>query len=112
MEVISNSFAASYFQEIVTRLTEQLDVKKIILFGSYATRRQTKDSDIDILVIADMKEKGVRRYALVSRILEPRKLPLDIIVKTPAEMRQRRKYFDPFLKNIQAHGQVLYEKKA
>ncbi len=97
--------------EVVDKLVSRLDVTKIILFGSCATDSYSKDSDLDLFVIANMREKGIGRYALVSEILEPRKMPMDIIVKTPAEVKRREKYFDPFMSNIQIKGKVLYEKK-
>lgn len=96
---------------IVRRLVENLDIEKIILFGSYVKGIYTKDSDIDLLVIVNTKEKGIKRYAMVSEILEPRKIPMDIIVKTPVEIKKREKFFDPFIKNIYMTGKVLYEKK-
>jgi predicted nucleotidyltransferase len=96
---------------IVKRLTSNLNVEKIILFGSYASGTPTKDSDIDIFVIVNTKEKGIRRYALVSELLEPREIPLDIIVKTPAEVKRRSKLFDPLLTDIYKTGKILYEKK-
>lgn len=96
---------------IVERLVENLDIEKIILFGSYVTGSPTKDSDIDLLVIANIKEKGLKRYAMISELLEPRKIPMDIIVKTPVEIKKRTKFFDPFIRNIFRRGRVLYEKK-
>ena len=98
--------------EIVQKLVGNIDVKKIILFGSYSTGSYTKDSDLDLFVIAKIKEKGVKRHASISALLEPRKLPMDIIVKTPEEIKKRAKYFDPFISNINKNGMVLYEKKA
>lgn len=92
------------------RLTEKLDVEKIILFGSCLKGTETTDSDIDLLVTVNTKKKGIERYAMVSELLEPRQMPMDIIVKTPAEMKRREKYFDPFINNIQKNGLVLYEK--
>ena len=96
----------------VKRLTENLDVEKIILFGSFLKETKTKDSDIDLFVMVNTKKKGIERYAMVSELLEPRQMPMDIIVKTPAEMKRREKYFDPFINNIQKNGLglVLYEK--
>jgi predicted nucleotidyltransferase len=95
----------------VKRLVENLDVEKIVLFGSFVKGTYTKDSDIDLLVLLNTREKGVKRYAMVSELLEPREIPMDIIVKTPAEMKKRETYFDPFVKNVLS-GKVLYEKKA
>jgi|MudIll2142460700_1097286.scaffolds.fasta_scaffold300335_1 predicted nucleotidyltransferase len=96
----------------VKRLTENLDVEKIILFGSFLTGKETKDSDIDLLVLVNTKRKGIDRYAMVSELLEPRQMPMDIIVKTPEEIKKREKFFDPFITNINKNGKVLYEKKA
>jgi len=95
----------------VKRLVENLDVEKIVLFGSFVKGTYTKDSDIDLLVMLNTREKGIRRYAMVSELLEPREIPMDIIVKTPAEMKKRENYFDPFVRNVMS-GKVLYEKKA
>ncbi|MEW6586887.1 MAG: nucleotidyltransferase domain-containing protein [Nitrospirota bacterium] len=95
----------------VKRLVENLDVEKIVLFGSFVKGTYTKDSDIDLLVMLNTREKGIRRYAIVSELLEPREIPMDIIVRTPAEMRKRENYFDPFVRNVMS-GKVLYEKKA
>jgi predicted nucleotidyltransferase len=102
---------APLLNEIVNKLVAQLDIRKIVLFGSHATGAYSKDSDLDLFIVANVKEKGISRYALVSKILEPRKMPIDIIIKTPGEIKQREKYFDPFLNNIQLNGKVLYEKK-
>jgi len=96
---------------ILKRLVENLDVVKIILFGSYASGRPTKDSDLDLLVIVNTKEKGIKRYAMVSELLEPRKIPIDLIVRTPQEIRKRSKHFDPFIRDILKTGKVLYEKQ-
>lgn len=92
-------------------MVENLDVEKIVLFGSFLKGTYTKDSDIDLLVMLNTRKKGIERYAMVSELLEPREIPLDIIVKTPAEVKRREKYFDPFIRNVMS-GKVLYEKKA
>jgi len=92
------------------RLVSSLDVVKIVLFGSYASGKPTLDSDLDLLVIINTKEKGIKRYAMVSQILEPRKIPMDIIVRTPEEIRKRLKSSCSFTQNILNTGKVLYEK--
>lgn len=103
---------SSLINAVIKRLVDNLDVVKIILFGSYASGRPDKDSDLDIFIVVNTKEKGLKRYAMVSELLEPRKMPIDIIVKTPEEVRKRTKMFDPFIRNILKDGKVLYEKPA
>ncbi len=98
------------FNNICKRLVSNLDVVKIVLFGSYASGKPTADSDLDLLVIIDTKEKGIKRYAMVSELLEPRKVPMDILVKTPEEIRKSLKMLCPFTENILKTGKVLYEK--
>lgn len=100
----------SLINTISKRLVKNLDVVKIILFGSYVSGKPTKNSDLDLLIIVNTKEKGIKRYAMVSELLEPRKIPMDIIVKTPDEIKKRIKMFDPFIRNILKTGKVLYEK--
>ncbi len=102
----------SLINSILKRLVTNLDVIKVILFGSYISGKPTKDSDLDLLIIVNTKEKGIKRYAMVSELLEPRKIPMDIIVKTPDELKKREMIFDPFIRSILRTGKVLYEKTA
>ena len=111
-EILQLPSKKSLSNALIKRLVNNLDVVKIILFGSYASGKPNKDSDLDLLVIVNTKEKGLKRYAMVSELLEPRKIPMDIIVKTPEEMKKRTRMFDPFIRNILKAGKVLYEKPA
>ncbi len=112
MKVIEPPVRKSLMNTILKRLVANLDVVKVILFGSYVSGKANKDSDLDLLIIINTKEKGIKRYAMVSELLEPRKIPMDIIVKTPEELQTRSKMFDPFIRNILKTGKVLYEKPA
>ena len=112
MKVIEPPVRKSLINQILKRLLANLDVVKVILFGSYVSGKVNKDSDLDLLIIINTKEKGIKRYAMVSELLEPRKIPMDIIVKTPEELKRRTKLFDPFIRNILKTGKVLYEKPA
>lgn len=100
----------SLINTIIKRLVTNLDVIKVVLFGSYVSGKPSKDSDLDLLIIVNTKEKGIKRYAMVSELLEPRRIPMDIIVKTPDEIKKREKMFDPFIRSIFKTGEVLYEK--
>ena len=111
-KTIRPPFRKALINTILKRLLAKLDVVKVILFGSYVSGSPTKDSDLDLLIIINTKERGIKRYAMVSELLEPRKIPMDIIVKTPAELKNRTNMFDPFIRNILKTGKVLYEKPA
>ena len=91
---------------------EHFGVKKIGLFGSYIKNKQKTGSDIDILVIMNITESSPRVAAKISVIAKPRYVPMDILVRTPAEIEKRIKMGDWFIKRIISRGKVLYERRA
>lgn len=111
MDILKPPVNAKLLKEITRRVVVKIKPLKIILFGSYVYGKPTKDSDLDLLVIKNTSLSAAKRYALVSDCLYPRKIPMDFIVKTPREIRNRLKGFDPFLIEVIASGKVLYEKK-
>ena len=56
-------------------------------------------------------ERPHRRAACVSLAARPRFLPMDILVRTPQEIRARLEIGDSFVKEILERGRVLYERK-
>ena len=97
-------------RKISEKIVKNLSPEKVILFGSYAYGNVNFDSDVDLLIILDTKLKGAERQRLVSRLIRPRPFPVDIIVKTPEEIRESRNRVDPFLNEILEKGIVLYGK--
>ena len=95
----------------IKRLVSKLKPEKIILFGSYAYGKPTPDSDVDLLIVMKTKAKTIDRYVVVSNILYPREFPVDIIVKTPKEIKdEEKKKGNFFLREIITKGKVLYER--
>ena len=80
--------------------------EKIILFGSYATGKPKKDSDVDLLVIKKTK-KGLldRQREIVDCLLSS--VPSDIIVLTPEEFEQSSKEPNYFMREILQYGKVI-----
>jgi predicted nucleotidyltransferase len=81
---------------------------KIILFGSYAYGTPHPDSDVDLLVIKptwnQLSQAVQIRWALAAPF------PMDLIVRTPKEMKWRLEEGESFLTEIVSKGKVLYEK--
>lgn len=84
---------------------------KIVLFGSYASGKPTPDSDVDLLVIMETSAPPAERCLAVSQLLRPRPFPVDILVKTPLEIRQALDQGDFFIHEILTHGLILYEQE-
>jgi uncharacterized protein len=102
---------AETLPEAIERIVSELKPEKIILFGSYAYGNPRPDSDVDLLVIMKTKAKEIDRYVAVSNLLYPRQFPVDILVKTPTEMKaEARKKGNYFMREILKRGMVLYER--
>ena len=89
-------------------VAERFQPDRIILFGSYAYGKPHKDSDVDLLVV--MPAKNETAQAIRIRLATDRDFPLDLIVRTPENLRRRLEEGDWFLREAVERGKVLYEK--
>lgn len=97
-------------REVTKRIVEAFDPEKIILFGSHAYGTPTPDSDVDLLIIMESDERPAKRSMRVSKVLQPRPFPMDILVRTPQEVARRLSLGDYFFIEIMKRGKVLYER--
>ncbi|MBU4023137.1 nucleotidyltransferase domain-containing protein [Patescibacteria group bacterium] len=97
-------------KKIVDRIVENYKPEKIVLFGSFANGKPTEDSDIDLFIIKKTKKNLLERIREVDRILINRTIPLDVLVYTPKQTRERLNLGDFFVEDIMNNGKVLYEK--
>jgi len=94
--------------ELAQRIAARFHPERIILFGSYAEGNPTVDSDVDLLVVLPFQGKSwqaaseIRRFAQVP-------FPMDLLVRTPEQLRQRLIVGDSFLQQILQQGKILYE---
>ena len=98
-------------EEAVQRIKINVDPDKIILFGSYATGNPTEDSDIDLLIIKDMKLPRYKRVKEVKKHLRGIKVPIDLLVYTSKEFDEWKDTEASFISQINKTGTVLYERK-
>ena len=99
--------------EIVGKIANAFNPEKIIVFGSYAYGRPTEKSDVGILVIMESTKREIERIVAVSKLLRDhlKKIDLNILVKTPAEVKHRLDVGDPFIGEIMSKGKVLANRK-
>ena len=101
-------------QKLITKVIQQIiegvHPQKVILFGSYAYGRPGPDSDVDLLVIMESRKRPAERVAEVSRLLHYYPFPMDILVRTPTELRKRLQMGDSFYREIMQRGKVLYDR--
>ncbi len=96
-------------KKIAKRIEEKYKPEKIILFGSYAWGKPTKDSDVDLLIVKNTNKNFFQRLFEVRQITDG-EMPLDILVRTPNEIRKRLELGDFFYEDIINKGKFIYEK--
>lgn len=98
-------------QEIVETIRRGYDPERIIVFGSYARGTQGKGSDLDLLVVKDTTARWTDRVRAVSGLVTPRRVPMDIIVRTPAEVNEALRHRELFIRQVMEEGVVAYERE-
>jgi len=93
---------------LARRIAREFQPDRIILFGSHAYGKPTPDSDVDLLVVMPFEGKGYKKAAeIMSKVRPP--FSVDLLVRTPEELRQRLAWHDFFLMEITDKGEVLYD---
>lgn len=95
-------------QAFVDQVVERFAPTRVILFGSYAYGKPNADSDVDLMVVMRHRGSGAG-VATRIRLACPRTFPMDLIVRTPAQLRRRLKMGDVFLQEVTSKGIVLHE---
>jgi uncharacterized protein len=90
------------------QIVERFKPDKVILFGSYAYGSPHAGSDVDILVIMPARNELDQAWKIDGSLA--RNFSVHLIVRTPRNMEWRLREGDWFLREIEARGQVLYEK--
>ena len=95
-------------KEVIDRIVKNINPEKIILFGSYASGNPGEDSDLDILVIKEMKMPRYKRSREVKKHLRGMKIPIDVIVYTKKEVKECKDTKTAFISQAIKQGKVLY----
>lgn len=95
---------------VVRRIVDSYKPEKVILFGSLARGKVSKDSDIDLLIIKNSHKKRPFRVKDVFTAIRgmERRYPLDAIVYTPSELERRVFLGDYFITRVLTEGKVVY----
>jgi len=111
MAMINSASQAINIAEEIDSITAQLVDKyhpdRIVLFGS-AVWGGGDMNDIDLLIVkADVPYYGIDRMRELDRLID-RNFAADMLVYTPAEVKELLEMGDPFLKKIFRDGKVLH----
>ena len=92
--------------ERMKTVASELGVQRIILFGSLLNKEVGLSSDLDLLIVWDIKLSFLERTVELHRRLQPR-VPTDLLVYTPEEMEHMA--HTPFVRQALKEGRILYE---
>ncbi len=75
-----------------SRINKDFDIKKIILFGSMATGKARKDSDVDLIIVSN-KFKNINSIKRASMMYNywTLRMPVDFLCYTEKEFEERKK---------------------
>jgi len=105
-------FGANIPMRVIRRyaraIADEFHPDQIILFGSYAYGTPHEDSDVDLLVVMPARNEHDQAVRIRWRLAAP--FPIDLIVRTPKEMKWRLEEGESFSTTIVTQGKILYEK--
>ncbi len=99
---------AREIQSLCRQIVDNFNPQKIILFGSHAYGHPNTDSDVDLLVIMPFEGSDARK-AVEILLNTKTKMPLDLLVRTSKQVRERIEMEDFFMREIIEQGKILYE---
>jgi predicted nucleotidyltransferase len=101
----------------INLLVQQLNVSRVVLFGSYAKGTQSNDSDIDLLIVTNdnfvfesFAQKMEIKLKIVKALNPLRKYAdIDLIVHTKPMYEKFIQLNSGFKKEILSSGYIIYE---
>lgn len=97
-------------QRFVGHVVRQFRPAAVILFGSYALGIPTEDSDVDLMVVMPHRGSGAQMATRI-RLACPRTFPIDLLVRSPGQLRRLTRTGDAFINEITSKGIVLHESR-
>jgi len=117
--MVSEKFLASYYSPkeiedivnlVLLKLLERINPLVVILFGSAATDKMTKFSDLDIAVIVDNISDIKESYKKISNLSQEVKIPIDFLVIDITNYKIKSEIGGVFFE-AKNFGRVIYKRK-
>ena len=94
--------------DIIQRVVEVAQPERIILFGSAAQGRMSRNSDVDLLIIKDGSDP-IRLMASIYRRLHGVGVAVDAIVADPEDVERYKDAHALVFRPALREGRVVYE---
>lgn len=95
--------------EISRRIIDGFAPERVILFGSYAEGRATRDSDLDLLVVTAQPLSREEIQTRTESLFRDMPLPIQIITISQQEYEETRDVIGGIAYPAAKYGRVIYE---
>jgi predicted nucleotidyltransferase len=95
------------FHRILKVLKKNYHPQQVVLFGSLCNNSISDTSDIDLLIVKDLRKRYLDRIDDFMNLVNP-KIAIDVFIFTPQELKKPNPYIDEIFRN----GKVVYERKS
>ena len=110
----SDNFIDREINKIVKRflnlIIKKFNLKKIIIFGSFARGDYHKGSDLDLVIVGEFKDRFIDRIGKIIE-LNDSDLEIEAMVYTEEEFQKMIQERRPFIEQVLEEGMVVYEKR-
>ena len=104
----STKITQPLIRQMVKRIVQKFDPEQVILFGSQARGEAGPDSDVDLLLVMDVKGKKSDIALEIRRALREFVVPVDILVTTPEDFAWRKDVVGTIEWPASKEGKVMY----
>lgn len=96
--------------EVAALIARRFAPRRIVLFGSRADGIATADSDVDLMVVMETARRPLAEAVRIHRAIALAwSFPLDVLVRTPEQIRVGLSEGDFFVRDVMAKGVTLCE---
>jgi uncharacterized protein len=96
-------------REVVRRLLGVTQPQRIILFGSASTGQMTRDSDVDLLVVAPESLNTIDERVKLLQALRGLGVAFDVFMMGPERFEETKDVFGGVAYPAHKYGRVIYE---
>jgi len=97
-------------KRFINLIIKKFNLKKIIIFGSFARGDYHKGSDLDLIIVGEFEERFIDRIGKIIE-LNDSDLEIEAMVYTEEEFQKMIQERRPFIEQALEEGIVVYEKR-
>jgi predicted nucleotidyltransferase len=106
--VVARNSTEEHIRKMVSRIVRQFHPEKVILFGSHARGSGGPDSDVDLLVVMDVRGSRREKALEIGVALHDIPVAKDLLVVTPQDFEWRKDVVGTIERPAAREGKLLY----